>query len=216
MGPVLLGVLALSIVVTGCLIARRQLSPGTPPVHGVRGQAAILGATRDPFRSAFVFLCLILCTAGTFATLHAGYYLTSFQERPDHRSHDLLEPVGPLGLLFGFAATTLASLNLLYLVRRFRITRKLLRALRLGLDGHMLSGVTALLLALLHAGLEPRHAPGGHALLVLAALVASGATTRFLAGRALRRWRAFHRFLAITMALLLTLHIVSAYRYATW
>ncbi len=85
-----------------------------------------------------------------------------------------------LGLSFGIAATLLVVLNLLYLARRAAQQRWAIGSLQGWMTVHVATGIVALLAATLHAAMAPADSLGGHALWMLAALLATGAIGRYV------------------------------------
>lgn len=111
--------------------------------------------------------------------LFSDYYGAEPAERPHSHLHDWLRPTSALGLTFGVGATLLIASNLLYLLRRARIGQRLAGSLRLWLSVHMVTGVLAMIMALLHAGMTPKSTSGGHAFVCLVVLVITGAIGRY-------------------------------------
>ncbi|MGE0145459.1 MAG: NAD(P)-binding domain-containing protein, partial [Planctomycetota bacterium] len=122
---------------------------------------------------------LALITAG-FALWHSDYYRLPTELRATHESHRLLRSAQGLGLGFGIAATALILANLAYLLRRARIRPFWFGSLRAWMSAHVVTGVAAFLAALLHAALAPRSTPGGHALLAMLVILATGAIGRWI------------------------------------
>jgi thioredoxin reductase/Pyruvate/2-oxoacid:ferredoxin oxidoreductase delta subunit len=114
-----------------------------------------------------------------WALLFSSYYVLPGVQRPESTWHDVLEPGSPLGAALGAAAVVLIVSNLLYLLRRARVGRRIAGTLNQWLSFHIVSGVLAMLLALLHGAMAPRHTPGGYAFYCLAFLVVTGAIGRY-------------------------------------
>jgi len=114
-----------------------------------------------------------------WAWFHADYYMLESEVRPTHAKHALLRPGRGAGLAFGIAATLLVGVNLLYLVRRSPRWRLRFGSLRAWMTTHVATGVLALICATLHGAMAPRDTVGGHALLALALLFATGAVGRY-------------------------------------
>ncbi|MEZ5962403.1 MAG: NAD(P)-binding domain-containing protein [Planctomycetota bacterium] len=129
-------------------------------------------------RGLVVGLVLTALSLG-WTLLYSDYYNAEPAERPHSALHDWLRPASTLGLAFGIGATVLIVSNLLYLLRRARIGQRLAGSLRLWLSVHMVTGVLAMIMALLHAGLAPKSTSGGHAFLCLVVLVVTGAIGRY-------------------------------------
>ena len=114
-----------------------------------------------------------------FVLWHHDYYFSSNTERATHPDHALLRPAAGLGLTFGIGALSLVGLNLAYLLRRSAKSRLSFGTLKSWMTVHVATGVAAVLLAFLHAALSPRATAGGHASLLLAALLVTGAIGRY-------------------------------------
>ncbi|MCB9892615.1 MAG: NAD(P)-binding domain-containing protein [Planctomycetes bacterium] len=127
----------------------------------------------------WVTLGLAAATIG-FALWHADYYGLSLQDRPPHPKHEWLRPGLGLGLGFGIAAMALIVLNLLYVLRRNPRMPIRFGSLRAWMSMHVVTGVLALFLTLLHAGMAPRDTSGGHAFWALVVLAVTGAIGRYL------------------------------------
>jgi len=146
------------------------LRPAVPaPAERGPGLARALAA-------AFLFAAAAL----VFALLHRDYYALPAAERPTHPKHDLLRPGRGLGLALGAAAAALVLANLAYLARRAGRLGLRAGSLRAWMTVHVATGMLALLCALLHGAMAPAPTPGGHALLALAVLAATGAIGRYL------------------------------------
>ncbi len=111
--------------------------------------------------------------------LHADYYALSDAQRIDDPRHSLLRPASGLGLAGGIAAVTMMLANLAYLARRSQRIPFWFGSLSRWMGAHVGTGVAALLLALLHAGFAGGNTLGGHALLGLYLLVATGGVGRY-------------------------------------
>ncbi len=109
-----------------------------------------------------------------------AYYELPVPLRPDHSFHEQLKPTSILGLIFGVAATALICLNLLYLLRRSRIGEWVAGTLQYWLSLHMVTGLVALILLMLHSGMEIRNNPGGHAFVGVIILVITGGIGRYI------------------------------------
>ncbi len=109
-----------------------------------------------------------------------GYYDLSIVERDASEWHMVLRPQGSIGLLAGVAAVTLFAVNLLYLVRRSpRFGRLCPGSLRAWMGLHVAAGFFALLTACMHSAFHVRDAVAGHALVVMAIVVTTGAIGRW-------------------------------------
>lgn len=123
-------------------------------------------------------LALALATL-VIALYFADYYLLPRAARPEHELHLFLRPGRGAGLALGIASTALVAVNLAYLLRRSRKLGVTFGSLSAWMTSHVATGILALLLALLHGGLDARDTVGGHALLALAFLLVTGAIGRY-------------------------------------
>jgi dihydropyrimidine dehydrogenase (NAD+) subunit PreT len=112
--------------------------------------------------------------------LFRGYYELPVRARPDNEWHEQLKPTSILGVIFGVSATGLICLNLLYLLRRSRIGEWVSGTLQYWLSLHMVTGLLAMVLLLLHSGMEIRNNPGGHAFIGVIILVVTGGIGRYI------------------------------------
>jgi hypothetical protein len=109
----------------------------------------------------------------------ARYYSLSVAERPGAELHGLLRPSGGVGLAAGILAALSMAANLVYLARRSARIRLVFGSLQAWMTSHVVTGIAALMLALLHSAMAPRHTVGGHALLGLVVLVLTGSVGRY-------------------------------------
>jgi hypothetical protein len=91
----------------------------------------------------------------------------------------MLRPSGSVGLATGIAAAVLIIANLCYLLRRSSMGRSIPGSLYGWMTSHVITGVLALLLVMIHGGMAPLDTVGGHAYVVLACLVITGAIGRY-------------------------------------
>jgi hypothetical protein len=110
---------------------------------------------------------------------HRGYYALELHERIDAPEHAWLRPYGVVGLACGIGAVALIASNLAYLARRAELFGLRWFGLRRWMTAHVVTGILALLFALIHGAMAPRATLGGHALTALAVLVLSGAIGRY-------------------------------------
>lgn len=129
---------------------------------------------------ATVFGCLIALLGVAWIFAFRDYYALPANARYDAPEHDLLRPTGHIGLWLGVAATFGIVLNLMYLLRRSKLGRRIAGTLRDWLSLHVGAGALATLLAYLHGGLEIRDSPGGIAFLALIVLAVTGVVGRYL------------------------------------
>jgi len=122
---------------------------------------------------------LSLLALGWFWFL-SGYYELSTTDRPDHPWHQFLRPTSSIGLICGVVALALIVTNLSYLIRKSRLGKWIAGSLQNWLSVHMVTGVLALLLLFVHAGMTTRLTAGGIAFVSVIILVVSGAVGRYL------------------------------------
>jgi dihydropyrimidine dehydrogenase (NAD+) subunit PreT len=125
-----------------------------------------------------ISLLLALATAAWIAAF-SGYYLLPPDRRPNSPWHELLRPSGPVGLGFGIAACALILVNLAYLLRRSRLGERLPGSLKAWMTSHVVTGILATLLVVLHGAMAPRNTIGGQAFAALAVLLVTGAIGRW-------------------------------------
>ncbi|MBL8860093.1 MAG: NAD(P)-binding domain-containing protein [Planctomycetes bacterium] len=125
-----------------------------------------------------VALVCVLAAAGWIA-LHADYYRASASVRTTHPDHALLRPTGTIGLWLGVAAGVLVFVNLFYLARRSGRFAWIRGTLQHWMTSHVATGILALLFAIVHSAMDPRHTVGGHALAALGILIVTGAIGRY-------------------------------------
>jgi len=127
---------------------------------------------------ALLGAAVIAAATAVWGLYFGDYYALDSAARIAHPDHGFLRPARGAGLALGVAAAGAVLLNLLYILRR--AARRAFGSLKLWMTLHVVSGFSALTLALAHAGFEPRATTGGRALLALVALVATGAVGRYL------------------------------------
>ncbi len=130
------------------------------------------------FAALGVAFCLTAIAVG-WAFAFRGYYTASRLVQRSHEWDGWLRSSRGLGLWFGLAAAALIVANLTYLLRRNLRFPLRVGSLRGWMTSHVATGVLALVLAILHAGLAPRHSIGGHALAGLGVLIVTGAIGRY-------------------------------------
>lgn len=108
------------------------------------------------------------------------YYDLPVADRDISDWHAVLRPQGAFGLLAGCCAAGLFLVNLLYLARRSpRFGRWLPGSLKSWMSMHVATGFLALLFGCLHSAFHVRDAVAGHALIVMAIVVTTGAIGRW-------------------------------------
>lgn len=130
------------------------------------------------FRALLVALFLTLTTV-SWTFVFRGYYALDAHDRPYAREHAWLDPDELIGLMLGVAATICVLGNLAYLVRRSPKFERIPGSLQQWMTAHVATGIGALLFALVHSAMAPRHTVGGHALWAMAFLVVTGAIGRY-------------------------------------
>ncbi|HEX6812924.1 MAG TPA: NAD(P)-binding domain-containing protein [Planctomycetota bacterium] len=133
------------------------------------GLLLALGAT---FVGALVLLVVRL--------VYAQYFDLPAALRPGSDLHEALRPQGRLCLWAGVLATTMFLMNLTYLGRRSaRWGRLFPGTLRAWMSMHIATGLGACLCAVLHSGFTLRDSAGGHALVAMVVVVATGMIGRW-------------------------------------
>ncbi|MEZ6019461.1 MAG: hypothetical protein R3F17_04965, partial [Planctomycetota bacterium] len=115
-----------------------------------------------------------------WALYRSDYYLLTLAERSHSEWNDWLRPARNAGLVAGLLATVAILVNLSYLLRRSTWAPLRFGALRTWMTAHVITGVGAGLLALLHCGFLWHQSPGGVALVSLGVLIGTGAMGRYL------------------------------------
>ncbi len=143
-----------------------------------KNQDAIVEQGTGLIRALAVGLTLALVTL-LWALWNADYYALPMTERPASIKHGSLRPGLGIGLWLGVTATVLIVVNLLYVLRRSPKIRLRFGSLQTWMTSHVATGILALLLTMLHAGMAPRDTPGGHAFWALVVLLITGAIGRY-------------------------------------
>lgn len=162
---------------------------GTPPTEvleksGIsfdpmeRKPAVPLAERGTGLLAALSIALLTTIGAGIWVVVHADYYTSTTSLRTAHADHAALRPSGTVGLWLGVAALALVLSNLAYLARRSARFAWLRGSLQTWMTSHVATGILALLCAILHSAMDPRHTVGGHALAGLGILVVTGAIGR--------------------------------------
>lgn len=163
---------------------------GAPPVQllekcGVsfdpaqRAATPPLAESGPGFARALAVALLLALGVLVWTVVLRDYYGLPLVARLDSPWHAALRPTGSVGLPLGVLATVLISFNLAYLMRRAEWLGPRWGSLQRWMTSHIVTGILALLAALLHSALAPRSTVGGHALTALAVLVATGAIGRY-------------------------------------
>lgn len=108
----------------------------------------------------------------------AGFYQLPLSERVDHSDYHVLSPSRPLGRIYGGVGLVLMLVNLSYLLRR-RFAQLPLGHMRLWLDSHVVTGLTATLFVAFHSAFQLRSAVAMVTALMLGLTVTTGLIGRF-------------------------------------
>jgi len=166
------------------------LAGGTPPFQlleksGVSFDPALRKKVEPLAESGTGLTQALLAALGlalgvlAWVLVQRDYYGLEAHERAAAADHAWLRPSAGLGLACGIAATALIAFNLLYLARRAELASFRLFSLQRWMTSHVITGILALLFALVHAAMAPRATLGGHALAALGVLVVTGAIGRY-------------------------------------
>ncbi len=164
---------------------------GTPPFEqleacGVSFDPADRPLTEPPVeRGTGLLRALSLALAASLVVLgwitrHSDYYTLPASLRPFVPAHDWLRPSSPFGLALGIGAALLIALNLTYLLRRNGWLGVRFGSLKAWMTAHVLTGVLALLFAVLHGGMTSQDTLGHRALYALAVVVVTGTIGRYV------------------------------------
>ena len=163
---------------------------GTPPFPllkdaGVYFDPKLMPTQKVPARRGSGLLPPLLVAATSAGLLllwgfwKSDYYQSDPLERLGHADHGWLRSAGGLGLIAGILATILIAANLMYLVRRNRRLPLKVGSMKRWMSVHIGTGMLALILAILHSGFDFHDTLGGHSMLGLLLLVATGAFGRY-------------------------------------
>ena len=164
---------------------------GTPPFEllercGVSFDPADRPATARPvergtglLRALALALAFSLVALG-WITRYASYYTLPPALRPFAEQHAWLRPSSVFGLACGGLATVLIVVNLAYLARRHGWLGLRWGTLKSWMTMHVLTGVLALVFAIVHGGMATQDTLGHRALFALAIVVVTGAVGRYI------------------------------------
>ncbi len=113
-------------------------------------------------------------------TRHSDYYTLPASLRPFVPAHDWLRPSSALGLALGIGSALLIAVNLAYLLRRQGWLGVRFGTLKTWMTAHVLTGVLALLFAVLHGGMATQDTLGHRSLYALAVVVVTGTIGRYV------------------------------------
>ncbi len=108
-----------------------------------------------------------------------SFYALSLEDRVEHPEFRKLRPSGMIGNGYGWVATLLVVLNLSYLVRR-RLAGTRLGSMRVWLDLHVFTGMTAATLVTFHSAFQLRTPIAATSAASLGIVVLTGLIGRFL------------------------------------
>jgi len=108
-----------------------------------------------------------------------SFYALSLEDRVEHPEFRKLRPSGLIGNGYGWVATLLIVLNLSYLVRR-RLAGTRLGSMRVWLDLHVFTGLTAATLVTFHSAFQLRTPIAATSAASLGIVVLTGLIGRFL------------------------------------
>ncbi|MBI5434473.1 MAG: NAD(P)-binding domain-containing protein [Planctomycetes bacterium] len=128
---------------------------------------------------ALLAALLVTLVLGAWVLWRGDYYGLAPSARVTHPDHAALRSSGVLGITLGALAATAMLVNLSYLARRNGAIFEKLGSLRAWMTLHIATGILAFVLALAHSAFDARHTVGGHALIGLGVLVATGAVGRY-------------------------------------
>lgn len=133
-------------------------------------------------RFSWLAFFLGLLVAGLAAALlYRGwsFYALSLEDRVEHPEFRQLRPSGVIGNGYGWIAALLVVLNLSYLVRR-RLASSRLGSMRVWLDIHVFTGLTAATLVTFHSAFQLRTPIATTSAASLGIVVLTGLIGRFL------------------------------------
>lgn len=129
-----------------------------------------------PFLAILLTLALVAITVAMILR-GSGFYGLSLEDRVEHPDFRVLRPTGRLGSSYGWMAAMLVVLNLSYLVRR-RFGG--LGSMRVWLDLHVFTGLTATSLVAFHSAFQLRTPIATVSAASLVLVVLTGLIGRFL------------------------------------
>jgi hypothetical protein len=123
----------------------------------------------------------LLVTTLAALLLYRGwsFYKLGLEDRTEHPDYRTLRPSGMLGNGYGWVAALLVVMNLMYLVRR-RLAGSKLGSMRVWLDIHVFTGLTAAVLVTFHSAFQLRTPVATTSAASLGVVVLTGLIGRFL------------------------------------
>ena len=142
--------------------------------------AEVVEPSRGVLRALTItLLCSIVLLV--WGVWFGGYYAIDAVTRSASPMHRYLRPGGPVGLPAALVGCALFVWNLAYLIRRSsRLGRRIPGTLRAWMGWHVITGLLGAMCIVVHSGFTLRPTLGGHALLALAIVVATGIIGRYL------------------------------------
>jgi hypothetical protein len=123
-------------------------------------------------------IVLVVSVAAMLWLRGSHYYPLPLQDRVDHVDYAQLSPGRPVGRIYGVVGFTLILVNLSYLLRR-RFAHLPLGRMRLWLDSHVITGLTASLFVAFHSAFQLRSPVAMVTALTLGVTVVTGVVGRF-------------------------------------
>lgn len=135
---------------------------------------------RRPFPwVALIGAVLVTALAATLLYRGWSFYGLSLEDRVEHPDFRQLRPSGKIGNGYGWVAALLVVMNLMYLVRR-RLAGTRLGSMRVWLDIHVFTGLTAAILVTFHSAFQLRTPVATTSAASLGIVVLTGLIGRFL------------------------------------
>jgi thioredoxin reductase/NAD-dependent dihydropyrimidine dehydrogenase PreA subunit len=167
------------------------LAGGTPPVKFLQDAGVTFDPDQRPPQQGHpsdnngLLIAFSIVFGGSialllFVAMNHEFYTTPPIHRQATDGYEVLRPQGAVGLAAGLFACVLFAVNLAYLIRRSRFGSRIPGSLQLWMNLHVGTGLMSLLFVCLHCGFHVRDSVGGHAMLVLVAVVAFGAVGRWI------------------------------------
>jgi len=169
------------------------LAGGTPPFRLLADSGISFDRALDPEDSviaeadagllrSLAWALILALAALTWAVAYGDYYRLPLGERPRSPHHEWLRPAGTVGLVLGIVAVALIIGNLAYLLRRHQLFGFARGKLQSWMSSHVVTGLLALILVVVHGSMTVHDTTGGHAFLALCVLIVSGAIGRWFYG----------------------------------
>lgn len=167
------------ILAGGTLPFEKLKNAGVSFDANLRAQSAPIAERTAGLLPSVIVAFLLFLSAVAWVAYHWDYYSLDPLSRTESPLHGRLRPSGAAGLAFGIGAVALILANLAYLIRRSRWLSVTFGSLQAWMTSHVVTGVVALLLAVLHGAFAPRSTVGGHALIAMAVIIVTGAIGRY-------------------------------------